>query len=228
MSVQIAIRSEETQGSSLDVRPLRDEDLAWTCPLQEQELPHGFFARLGPRFLCAYQQTFIESPHGIALVAGEDGVPLGFVVGAVDLDAHRAWVVRNRRFRMGILGALCLLRRPSELSRFCRTRISRYARALANGGRRRRGDAGDPALPLAAAVLTHVAVRRDRRRNGAGRLLVEAFVEEARARGAGRARLTTLRDDRGAEEFWRTLGWVPGKALADDEDRLHRVLERRL
>jgi len=211
------------------VRPLRRDDLDWTGPLQQEALPHGFFTRLGPRFLRAYQETFLDSPHGIALAAEQDGEPLGFLFGAVDVDAHRAWVVRARRSRLAALGALCLLQRPPEAASFLRTRLGRYLRTLARGGRRRqRGNADDLALPLAAAVLTHVAVRQDRRRSGAGRRLVDAFVEEATSRGAGRARLTTLRDDRGAEEFWRNLGWVPGKALADDEDRVHRVLERKL
>lgn len=210
------------------VRPLRADDLDWTGPLHEEALPHGFFARLGPHFLRAYQQTFLDSPVGIALAAEHEGGPAGFLLGVADVDEHRAWVVRDRRLRLAALGAASLARRPREAARFARTRLGHYAWTVGTGGRRAREQDGEPALPLAAAVLTHVAVLPPQRRGGAGRRLVEAFVEEARARGAGRARLTTLRDDRGAEAFWKALGWVPGKAVEDDEDRLHRVLERKL
>jgi ribosomal protein S18 acetylase RimI-like enzyme len=210
------------------VRALREDDLDWTGRLQQEALPHGFFTRLGPRFLRAYQQTFLDSPAGIALAAEHEGEPAGFLLGVTDADEHRAWVVRERRARLAVLGAACLARRPRAAARFLRTRLGHYLWTLGTGGRRAPDRNGDPALPLAAAVLTHVAVAPGARRSGAGRRLVEAFVEEARARGAGRARLTTLRDDRGAEAFWKALGWVPGKAVEDDEDRLHRVLERKL
>jgi GNAT superfamily N-acetyltransferase len=205
------------------VRPLTAADLGWTCALQREALPHGFFTELGPRFLAAYQQTFLDSPAGIALAAETEDGPAGFVVGATDAAAHRAWVVRHRGRRLAALGVLALLRRPRAAARFLRTRLGHYLRALLPG--RRRGSADEPALPTAAAVLTHVAVAPQRRRGGTGRTLVEAFVAEAERRGAGRARLTTLRDDHGAEEFWRALGWTPGKAIGDDEDRVHRVFE---
>jgi len=77
-------------------------------------------------------------------------------------------------------------------------------------------------------VLTHVAVAPERRRGGAGRRLAEEFVAEARRRGAARVRLTTLKDDRGAEGFWLSLGWIAGEVVPDDEGRLHRVFERQL
>jgi GNAT superfamily N-acetyltransferase len=210
------------------IRPVRAEDLTWTGELQREALPHGFFTQLGPRFLRAYQQTFLDSPFGIALAAEHEGEPAGFLLGVADGDAHRGWVVRTRRLRLAALGAVCLVRRPPAAARFLRTRLGHYLWTLRSGGRRAPERNGDPALPLAAAVLTHVAVLPGKRRSGAGRALAEAFVDEARERGAGRARLTTLRDDRGAEEFWKSLGWVPGKAIEDDEDRLHRVLERKL
>ena len=121
------------------IRPMRREDVAWTASLHERALPHGFFARLGPRFLEAYHETFLDSPEGIALLAELDGERAGFLVGAVDIDAHRAWVVQERRQQLAKLGAACLARRPRELARFARTRAGRYVWALATGGPRPRG-----------------------------------------------------------------------------------------
>jgi ribosomal protein S18 acetylase RimI-like enzyme len=211
------------------VRPLRPADLAWTARLQREALPHGFFTRLGLRFLRAYHRTYLESPLGIAFAAErEDGAPAGFVLGAVDADAHRAWVLGHRRLRLAVLGALCLAVRPRTSSQFCRTRARHYLRAFVAGRRHARGTAARPSLPTAAAVLRHVAVVPDGRRGGVGRRLVDAFLEDAGRRGAGRARLTTLRDDAGAEQFWRALGWIPGSAVPDHDGRFHRVLELRL
>jgi GNAT superfamily N-acetyltransferase len=211
--------------SRLGVRRLRHADLAWTEPLQRSALPHGFFTRLGPTFLRAYQRTFLESPVGIALAAEEDGAPAGFLLGAVDAETHREWVLHNRRGTMFLLGAACLLAHPREAVRFCQTRVGLYLRALAASARPAEGDLAQPP-PAASAELTHVAVSRKRRRSGAGRRLVQDFVAEARRRGAVRARLTTLHDDAGAEGFWRALGWSPGAVAPDGEGRLYRVFER--
>ncbi len=205
----------------LRVRSLRPDDLAWASSLQRAALPHGFFTRLGPRFLRAYQRTFVDSPYAIALVAEDGGSPLGFLVGVTDPALHRSWIVRRRRVRLGLFGAFCLLAHPRELARFLGTRIGHYAHALTRRGTPRRRYAP-------AAVLTHLAVSPERRRGGAGRRLAEAFVAEARRRGAVRVRLTTLDDDRGAEGFWLSLGWTPGELVPDDEGRLHRVFEREL
>jgi GNAT superfamily N-acetyltransferase len=80
-----------------------------------------------------------------------------------------------------------------------------------------------PKPPPPAAVLKHVVVDPDFRGDGTGASLVEAFVEQARRRGAERARLTTLHDEAGAEEFWAGLGWVAGGVVADADQRRHRV-----
>lgn len=213
------------QRQEVTVRPLGEEDLLWTATLQRAALPHGFFTRLGPRFLRAYQCTFLDSPFGIALAAERESAPVGFLVGTVDADAHRDWVLSERRRSLARLGLRSLLARPHELARFVGTRSLRYARAVAASF----GSQAPPRpRPESAAVLTHVAVLPEARRTGAGSLLAEAFAEEARARGARRARLTTLRDRDGAGDFWELLGWTPVDVDPDDDGRLHQVYEREL
>lgn len=209
----------------LRLRALEPADLAWTVPWHRAALPHNFFAGLGPRFLGAYQRTFLDSPFGIALGVERLDEPVGFLLGASDADGHRDWTLRDRRARLALLGLGCMVAHPRELARFGRDRAVRYARALAAARRGTRGYAGPPPPP--AAVLKHVVVDPTRRRDGAGTLLVEAFVDEARRLGATRARLTTLRDE-GAEAFWERLGWVPGGVVADNDDRPHRLFTRNL
>ena len=206
---------------TIRVRPLGTDDLHWASALQRAALPHGFFTRLGLPFLRAYQRTFVDSPYAIALVAEDGGGPLGFLLGVTDPALHRSWLVRRRRLRMSLYGAACLLARPRELARFLATRTGHYADVLRRRATPRRRYAR-------AAVLTHLAVFPERRRSGAGRRLTEEFVAEARRRGAAQVRLTTLKDDGGAEGFWRSLGWVAGEVVPDDEGRPHRVFERAL
>lgn len=209
----------------VQIRPLRGADLAWTAALQREALPHGFFARLGTRVLRDYQRTFLDSPYGIALAAEADGEPLGFLVGTADADAHREWVFRRRRARMLAAGLPALAAHPRVLARFVRTRAARYLGRLAKTAAPGQTLA-DPPPAGPRAVLTHVAVDPGRRRSGAGRALADAFLAEAHARGATHARLTTLHDDRGAEDFWAALGWSKGAVVTDDDGRRHRIFVR--
>jgi ribosomal protein S18 acetylase RimI-like enzyme len=68
------------------------------------------------------------------------------------------------------------------------------------------GEASGPA-PDDPAVLTHLAVHRGARGQGAGTALVEAFMVEAGRAGATRALLVTLAGDAGAGSFYKRLGW---------------------
>jgi len=209
----------------LRVRPLRSDDLEWTAALQQRELPHGFFARMGEPFLRTYLRTFAESPFGVALVAEDEDGPIGFLVGAWEARPHRAWVLRRRRRRLALNALRCLARHPHVLVEFVRTRVGRYARALTAY----RGDVRyrDLRAPRPTAILKHVVVDPERRGTGAGRRLVEEFVEEARRQNARRAQLTTIADGE-AEGFWRRLGWEPRGADHDEDGRLHRVFVREL
>jgi GNAT superfamily N-acetyltransferase len=185
------------------VRPMRPRDREFTAALQQQALPHGFFARLGTPFLRAYHETFMASPHGIALVAETHDGPAGFVVGT--FGPHSAWVLRNRWMTLVWRGALALLARPAELVFFLRTRTLSYARRLL-----RRSRSGPPVRRRRTkppAVLTHVAVAPAARGNGVGEELVDAFLDAAEAAGAEQVCLVTLAGRDGAGRFYQRLGW---------------------
>ena len=73
-----------------------------------------------------------------------------------------------------------------------------------------------PEITPVVAVLTHVAVAPDAQGTGLGRVLVEAFVAHARARGADEVRLITHAHTR-APSFYRRLGWSSlGERSASD------------
>ncbi|WP_052668154.1 GNAT family N-acetyltransferase [Nitriliruptor alkaliphilus] len=193
---------------SIEVRPAREDDLPRTARVHRRCLPGGFFARLGTRFLRHYHATFAASSRATLLVAEDHGEVLGFLAGTTDNAAHYRTVVRRRSVRLLLSGVAAMARDRALASEFVRTRVARYARAIARQLRARRGPvppAEAPAAPT-VAVLTHVAVTEDARGSGAGRALVAAFTRRAREAGADEVRLVTAADG-GARTFYRRLGW---------------------
>lgn len=180
-----------------------------TASIHARELPDGFFARLGPRFLRRYHQSFVDSPLADVLVAGGRREPTGMLVGTYDNAAHYQWVARHRSWLLALAGLVALLRRPRLAAEFLRTRVGRYARAAGRflGRRRGRAEPAPSASPrLRVAVLTHVAVDEAAQGSGLGRDLVRVFVQRARCAGADEVRLITPADGPGPG-FYRSLDW---------------------
>ncbi len=189
------------------MRPAERQDVPFSAALHRDALPHGFFAQLGPRFLRAYYRTFLDSPHAVFLVASVGGVPVGFLVGLLRPRAHARWAVRRRGIKLAAQGLVAMSVRPAATARFLRTRVSRYIR----GWRRNRAAVAElPESPLEPAVVSHVAVTFGARGWGAGRRLVEAFVEQCEQAHITRIALVTLGSQEGAGDFYSSLGWRPG------------------
>lgn len=221
------------------VRRMTSDDLTFAADLHAEALPHGFFGRLGPRFLTTYYRSFVDSPHAMAFVAEAEDGPAGALVGTMCSSPHYGWVLRNYGMHLALRGTVALLRRPSELAFFVRTRIGRYLTGAARIGRRRVA----AALPTASAptavarsaarrrqpaVLTHVAVAPPARGLGVGAALERAFVEAVRAAGCRRVMLVTLAGDQGAGAFYRRLGWSLTHTRADRDGRPIECYELRL
>ena len=185
-------------------RPLTGRDLRAAAALHASELPDGFFAELGPRFLSRYLATFLDAPGTVALaVDGPDGTLAGFLVGSTRDGHHRAALRRHGR-SLALAGALALLARPGLAWRFLRTRAGRYVRAL------RRTPSSVTAAPAAGrtAVLLHVAVAPEQRGLGLGAALVRGLEQAARRDGCDRAVLVSFGD----KPFYERLGWERGPA----------------
>jgi len=211
----------------LEIREAEARDLAWIASLHALRLPHGFFVRLGRRYLRAYHRSFIVSPHGVALVAEREGHRVGFVVGAASAGAHRRFVLRKQGPRLAVVGALALARRPGVAAEFARTRLFRYIRSILRSLDRPSAQRAAGSTSSAdCAVLSHVAVDPDVERAGAGGALVDAFTHAVATAGATRVELVTLADERGAAEFYERLGWTGADAGAAGDASFRRfVLE---
>ena len=214
------------------VRRMTTADARWAADLHAQALPHGFFARLGPRFLCSYYETFVASPHAVAYIADSTGGPAGVLVGTVRNRLHYSWVIRRRGARLVGRGLLAMLSRPAVLLLFLRTRLGWYAGGGLRACKRAFGRAFRS--PVAGqsrrqpAVLLHVAVAPDARATGAGTALVSTFVQSAKAAGCAEAVLVTLAGPTGAGQFYRRLGWTLRDRHDDHDGRLLECYQRRL
>lgn len=201
------------------IRALRRTDLPFAARLHGDALPHGFFGRLGNRFLTRYYETFLASPHAVAFLAVADGVRAGVLVGTVANAAHYRWVLRHRGASLALAGLLALSTRPRELQLFLRTRALRYLRGFLRLQRRHPEARRTRPDLRCVAVLSHVAVDRSLRSAGTGAALVEAFVRAARARGCDEACLVTLCGPDGAGPFYRRLGWTHLEDRLDGDGR---------
>lgn len=227
---------------AIRVRSARPEDLRRTAELHERSLPDGFFARLGAGFLARYHTTFVSGRHAALLVAEtHDGRIVGFLAGTFDNARHVQTVLRRPPPRLVLSGLLALARHPSLGVEFLRTRVGRYlhrfrralvprrrtvATAAAAVPAARPGPADPQVVEPIVGVLTHVAVDDRARGTGAGRALVDAFLEQARHARVPEVRLVTSRRE-GAAGFYRRLGWgsVGTRRAADgtvvEEFQLH-------
>lgn len=210
------------------MRRMTTADVGFAAVLHHTALPHGFFARLGTGFLLCYYESFVTSPHAVALVAQGASGPAGVLVGTVRNGEHYAWVLRHYGPRLVGRALACLLRHPSQLAFFVRTRLGWYSAALLRMGgraaarRERNGDGPEP------AVLTHVAVTPFGRGSGTGGALVREFVDAAQAAGCSSAVLVTLAGPEGAGRFYQRLGWIRRDEHRDHDGRPVECYERRL
>lgn len=204
-----------------DIRPVHAGDLEFAADLHARALPHGFFPRLGRRYLAVYYESFFASPHGVAFIAtaAADARPVGVLAGTLRNRAHYDWVAHHRHRRLAVAGLRALLVRPRTSADFVRTRARRYLSAF---WRRRHADVGAGGVesePDEVAVLTHVCVEAGTRGSGAGAALVDAFVAAARADDATEARLVTRHGPSGATGFYEKLGWRRIGARSVHEDQ---------
>lgn len=208
--------------SGVRMRFMEPEDLSFVVAEHLSHFPHGFFARLGPRFLTAYTRAYLTGPDARAYTAEIAGQPVGFLVGVTDPAAHRRHVLRGhgRGLLLRALGGLFL--RPRLALHFLRTRLVRYGRKLIpNRTAASQAPAAGPSAPFGVtAVLAHVVVAEHARSYGIGSALIRWFVQDAADAGCARVSLVTAAED-GAGPYYERLGWLcQGENRTPDGRRL--------
>jgi ribosomal protein S18 acetylase RimI-like enzyme len=185
-------------------------DLKALARQHQESFPAFFLTTLGAPFLWEYYDAVRHYPGGILLLAADGGgEAVGFVAGFLDPPGFYS-ALRRRWYRLVIplLGAL--FRHPAIVGRVlaARSRVSRSAEE-------RVADAA------AVAELSSLAVATAREGRGQGRQLVDAFVAEARRRGARRVVLTTdAHDNDRVNLFYARSGFVLERQEEAQQGRL--------
>ncbi|MDP4164926.1 MAG: GNAT family N-acetyltransferase [Bacillota bacterium] len=153
----------------------------------------GFFLTfLGPAFLGELYKGTLIDPSGIGFVAEyEEGI-CGFVTGTTYLSGFYKRLLRNRWWRFALASVLPVLKRPSI--------IPRLLRALSMPEKVNKKDG--------SGTLMSLAVLPEHQGSGIGKILVNAFFDEAMKRGCKKIFLTSDRDNNDAINlFYQNLGF---------------------
>lgn len=203
------------------IRPLAAGELRAAAGLHGTGLPHEFLSRLGREFLERYYRAFAESPHAAALGAVDPrtGRVCGVLIGAFDVRAHYAFVVRRHGPALAAAAAAAALRNPLLLYGLVRTRLLRYLRGVLRSLAYGKAELPEPEAPR-VGLLASVVVDEGLRGAGLGRALVTDFERRAWERGIEGLELVTLPDGRGAGPFYERLGWEPaGERISRSGER---------
>lgn len=184
---------------------MSNKDVNQVVTIHLASFPGFFLSFLGNRFLSLYYSGICSAPEGIAFVYQNiAGVPAGFVAGTSNPRGFYTRLLRRDwyKFMMASMGAV--LRKPSV--------IKRVTRALFHASGNPVGDE--------VAGLYSIGVLPELQGTGAGKKLVQAFLDEARARGCRRVFLTTDRDDNDAvNNFYQKLGFAVERQYVTPEGR---------
>jgi GNAT superfamily N-acetyltransferase len=166
----------------------------------------GFFLSfLGPRFLQVYYSRVCTAPEGIAFVfLGSAGTPSGFVAGTSNPRGFYSRLLKRDWWKFCLASTGAILKRPSS--------IRRIARAFLHPGENPVGEN--------VAGLFSIGVLPELQGSGAGRQLVEAFLDEAKRRDCKKVFLTTDRDDNEAvNRFYQKLAFRIQRQYVTPEGR---------
>jgi ribosomal protein S18 acetylase RimI-like enzyme len=184
---------------------MKYDDIQYVVSVHVASFPGFFLSFLGRSFLSLFYRGIIDDSSGIAFVSlNNDNVPCGFVAGTANPQDFYSRLLKRDwlKFALASIGPVC--RKP--------TIILRVARALLHPGQNPLGED--------VAGLFSIGVLPELQGTGAGKILVNAFLEEARKRGCERVFLTTDRDDNEpVNHFYEKLGFKVEREYTTQEGR---------
>jgi ribosomal protein S18 acetylase RimI-like enzyme len=164
-------------------------DARLAATLHAGQISEGFLATLGPRFLTRlYRRVALFDGSFLLVAESTSGTRVGFLAGAVDVgNLYRRFLISD-----GLVAA------AASAPRLLRA----WPRALET----LRHGSSEKAEPGTAELLS-VAVDPLARGQGAGRLLVNGFIDEARRKGAVSAEVVVGSDNRSAISLYSRSGF---------------------
>lgn len=187
------------------IRRMEAGDAPVVTQVHIASFPGFFLTFLGERFLRIYYEAICASSEGIAFVfLNKAGRPAGFVAGTANPRGFYRKLLKSRWLSFGLAALPALAQKPAV--------AGRLLRAFSHPGANPAGDD--------IAGLYSIGVLPELQGTGAGKLLVQSFLEEAQKRGCLTVFLTTDRDENDAvNAFYSRLGFTVFREYATPENR---------
>lgn len=187
------------------VKGLKECDIQQVVAVHLASFPGFFLSFLGHRFLSIFYAGICSAPEGIAFVYPNDaGIPAGFVAGTSNPGGFYSRLLKRDWLKFALASIIPVLKKPSV--------IGRVARAVYH-------PSGNP-IGDDVAGLFSIGVLPELQGTGAGKKLVQSFLQEASRRGCKRVFLTTDRDDNEVVNvFYQKLGFAVERQYETPEGR---------
>lgn len=167
--------------------------------------PSFFLSSLGPRFLALYYSGICTATESIAFVyLNDSGMPLGFVAGSTNPRGFYSRLLKRDWLKFAFASLGTVITRPSAMRRIARGLLHPSGNPVGND----------------VAGLFSIGVSPELQGTGAGKILVNAFLETAKRRGCKRVFLTTDRDNNESVNiFYQKLGFTIERQYETPEGR---------
>jgi len=187
------------------IRRLLLADVRYVVAVHLTSFPGFFLSFLGSRFLSLFYSGICSAPEGIAFVYLNDAaIPVGFVAGTSNPGGFYSRLLKSNWFKFAFASIVPVLTKPSVMRR--------VARAVSHPSSNPIGDH--------VAGLFSLGVLPELQGTGAGKKLVQAFLNEAKQRECKRVFLTTDRDNNEVvNSFYTKLGFVTERQYMTPEGR---------
>lgn len=186
-------------------RDLEENDCKDVVNIHVHSFQGFFLTFMGTSFLTLLYHATIADPSGIAIIAEKENETTGFVTGTSQPSGFYKRLLKKHILGFGVASLQGFLRNPSILPRLLRAFSM----------------PGQPLPAVNCATLMSVAVDPDCQNLGIGKLLVNAFIEEARSRGSQFVNLTTdAVNNETANHFYKSLGFELFRKYTTPEGRI--------
>ena len=187
------------------IRTMTQNDVKHVVAVHLDSFPGFFLSFLGSRFLSFFYSGICSAQEGIAFVyLNEAGNPAGFVAGTANPGGFYSRLLRRDWLKFTLASIIPVLKKPSV--------IGRILRAVSHPSENPIGDD--------VAGLFSIGVLPELQGSGAGKKLVQAFLDEAMKRSCKRVFLTTDRDNNDmVNAFYAKLGFSMVRQYVTPEGR---------
>ena len=188
-----------------DIQLLSVNNVREVAAVHLSSFPGFFLSILGSRFLSLLYYGICTAPEGIAFVYVNDvGDPVGFVAGTSNPGGFYSRLLKKYWFNFVLASIVPVLRRPEI--------VGRLVRALSH-------PSGNPVGNHVAGLFS-IGVLPELQGSGIGRVLMHAFLKEARRKGCRKVFLTTDRDgNEVVNQFYMSCGFTLERQYVTPEGR---------